>query len=255
MRKKTRHYPLIYTRYLFPIIADITILILFFIPNISFTLDTDQRQTMSLARLIQNTWDNSRLYLFSAQTQQTNDGILFYKSVFTVLIILLFLFILGFVMNLFSTIASGLYLFEKRPKITNIYTSIVPNRIVMLAFSLFLLPLTFFPDILVSLYRNLLLYDVSVKYTFISSGIMSTIVLALFTIITILSRKKEILLNINMFDYKKAKNSSNIQEKSDNSDKTDSARHYSLNATNTESIRELLGLPDDQNSDDDDSQK
>ena len=248
MRKKTRHYPLIYARYVFPLAFNLAIIILSFIPNIRFTLDTDQRQTMSLAKLIKNTWDNSRVYLFSAQTQQTNDGALFYKTVFTLLIILILLFVIGTLVNVFSAIACKTYFMDGKTKLRNIYTSIVPNRTVMLLLVIPLLPIAFFPDILVSCYRHLLLYNVSVDYSFISSGIIALILFAALVAVTFLSRKKEEELNCNIFKYNKA--SAKSPDDNDNGKTDNTVRHYSFNSSDNVADS-LLDLLDDNKKDSD----
>lgn len=243
MRKKTRHYPLIYARYVLPLTVNIAIIIISFLPVIRFTLDSDERQTMSLAKLIQNTWDNSRLYLFSSQTQQTNDGVLFYKSAFSLLIILTALFIAGTLLNIFAAISCKAYFFDGNSKLRNIYTSIVPNRVIMLIFSLSLLPIAFFPDILVYLYRHLLLYNVSVEYSFLSTGIMALILFAALVTVTLISRKKEEQFNLNIFKYKKNNTSEECSDKSKNSTDVSTARHYSFNnsASTADKLKELLG--------------
>ena len=246
MRKITKHYPLIYARYVFPLLANLLMLVTAFIPFIQFSLDSDKRTSMSLAELLKNCWDNSRIYLFSANTKQTNDGLLFYRSVFAILIICLLLFVVATAMNVFAAIASGSYFFGRQSKLKNVYTSIVPNRIVMLVFELPLLPMMFFPAILVYLYRNILLYNVSVEYRLISPAAISVILLSLSFIIIIVSRKKEILLGKNIFSYDKNQSTQNLSDdKKEDASDIQAEKHYRMNGSGsdeTESLRRLLGF-------------
>lgn len=255
MRKNNKHYPLIYARYIFPLIANLLIVIFFYFRNIRFILDTDIRQRMSLADLIENTWNNSRIYLFSANTEQTGEGVVFYRAVFAMLIFCLVLFIIGVAMNIFAAVAAGTYFIRGEQKLKNIYISIVPNRFVMLVFSLFLLPITFFPEILVYLYRHLLLYNVKVEYTGVSAGILSVIVMVVLIVITILSRKQEILQNRNIFIYNlDTADKKNKDSELEGAVKDTSSKHYSIrqsNADDTEKLKDLLGLSDDEDAEND----
>ena len=254
MRKKTLHYPLIYTRYIFPVIANLLIFAFLFIPNMRFTLDNDVRKSMSLFELIKNTWYNSRVYLFSAQTQQTNDGALFYKAVFVSLIICGLLFLIGTAMTAFASVVTVRYFNYNDDKLKNIYTAIVPNRIVMLAFSLPLLPLAFFPELLVYFYKHLLLYPVNVSYSGLSAGILSLITFILLIITTFLSKKREIAVGLNLFNFseQKKKNQTNIKE---DQSTVGGHTHYNIGnqKSNDEKLKDLLGLSDDSKPDDDDT--
>ena len=247
MRKKTQHYPLIYARYIFPAIANLLIIVSLFIPNMRFTLDKDVRQSMSLFELIKNTWYNSRVYLFSAQTQQTSDGALFYKAVFVTLIVCGLLFLIGTAMTVFASVTALKYFKIGDKKAKNIYTAIVPNRFVMLLFALTLLPITFFPEMLVYLYKHFLLYPVSVSYGVVSAGILSLIVIVLLIITTLLSRKQEIACGLNIF---------NFNEEAKKSTPTDDVEpaynnhtHYNIGTqkSNDEKLKSILGLSDDEN--------
>ncbi len=250
MRKNNKHYPLIYARYIFPLVANLLIVIFFYFRNIRFILDTDIRQRMSLADLIENTWVNSRMYLFSANAEQTGEGVVFYRAVFAMLIVCIVLFIIGVAMNIFAAIAAGSYYIRGEQKLKNIYISIVPNRFVMLVFSLFLLPITFFPEILVYLYRHLLVYNVKVEYTGVSAGILSVIVMVVLIVITILSRKREILQNRNIFIYNLEKTDKKKKDSElDDQAEATSEKHYSIRqpkADDAEKLKDLLGLSDDE---------
>ena len=247
MRKKAQHYPLIYARYIFPAIANLLIIVSLFIPNMRFTLDKDVRQSMSLFELIKNTWYNSRVYLFSAQTQQTNDGALFYKAVFVTLIICGLLFLIGTAMTVFASVTALKYFKIGDKKAKNIYTAIVPNRFVMLLFAVILLPITFFPEMLVYFYKHLLLYPVSVSYSGVSAGIISLILLVLLIVTTFISRKQEIAHGLNIFNFNEEikRTPPNEDVESTHSDHT----HYNIGnqKSNDEKLKSLLGLSDNEN--------
>ena len=245
MRKKTRHYPLIYARYVFPVISNILIIVFAFIPNMRFTLENDVRQSMSLWELIKNTWYNSRMYLFSEQTKQTNDGALFYKAVFITLVICGVLFLIGTLMSAFASLATLRYFKLNDTKLKNIYTAIVPNRFVMLVFSLTLLPITFLPEILVYFYKHLLLYPVSISYSGLSCGIMSLVVTVIMIALTLLSAKTETSLGLNIFYYDKG-GEQYLDSDIEKNPEAENSKHYSLNnnKNNDEKIKDLLGLSD-----------
>ena len=248
MRKKTQHYPLIYARYLFHAISNFLIIVFAFIPNITFTLDGDKREAMSLFGLIKNTWYNSRVYLFSAKTQQTSDGALFYKMVFATLIVCALLFIIGTAFTVFFTVTTVKHFNYGDNKIKNLFTAIVPNRAVLLAFSLTLVPISFFPKVLVYFYKNLLLYPVSVAHSGISAGLLTLSLTVIGFALTIITRKKEILLGKDLFDYNNKKSTAKSDAFDEDGDKKEDTKHYSLNKNNSSSskqLRYLLGLDEE----------
>ena len=247
MRKKAQHYPLIYARYIFPAIANLLIVVSLFIPNMRFTLDQDVRQSMSLFELIKNTWYNSRVYLFSVQTQQTSDGTLFYKAVFVTLIVCGLLFLIGTAMTVFASVATLKYFKFNDKRAKNIYTAIVPNRLVMLLFSLMLLPITFFPEMLVYFYKHLLLYPVSVSYSVVSSGIISLILLVLLIATTFLSRKQEITCGLNIFNFNEERKRTTPTEDVEPTHNNHTHYNIGIQKSNDEKLKSLLGLSDDEN--------
>jgi hypothetical protein len=217
-----------------------------FIPNVRYTLDGEEHVPISLFEFLENTWYNSRVYLFSESTKQTAEGATYYKILFATLTVAILLFIVGTAFNVFAAVACTRYFALDDKKAKNIYTAIVPNRLVMLATELTLLPLMFYPDIFVYITRHLRLIPVLVNYNGVSAGIVSTVLVILICAITILTQKKETLLGFNIFDYGKLsekKDSDNVL----NEHTADSERHYSIgnSKSNDQKLKSLLGISDD----------
>ena len=252
-KAKKRYHTTIYVRYILPFIAHITTAILAFFPFVRFTLGSDVRQKMSLLTLIRNIWKEARLYLFSANTEKVAEGVLFYRTVFVVLILLSLLYLISLATTVF-TVWSAIVHFKSNDRDTalktkNLYLTFIPNRIVMLFLYLFALPILFMPQILVSLYRNILMYAVSVTSTAMLVPIVYIVLFLLPAIFTVISKKYEMRANVNIFS--KAKNSPQ-QEQNDESSEREKERNeqkvYHMTDRSAEEqrqrLRELLGYED-----------
>ena len=255
MKKKNKGVGLIYVRYILPIVADLTLIILMFIPCVRYSLNSELREKMSLWQLITNTWNTARQYLFSSSSTVTEEGKLFYTTVFAALIICMLLLIIGVAVNVFTLVCAGsAYASKSNPKkdsnLKNLYLTFIPNRVVFIILRCTVLPIAFFPYLLVFFYRRLLLYMVSLNPTALIIGIGALAFLVATACVTALSKKYEMRLDMNIFSRKKA---SVVSDQMDNNkpkpDNSDEYRLYRMNQASkneqTERLRKLLGFDEE----------
>ncbi len=246
---------MVYAERIAPIAAHLALIIFMFIPSVQYSLDTDKRKIFSLWGLLGNVWNESRRYLFSASTERTSEGELFYQAVFASLIVLFVLFLIGLAVSVWSSTVCLMYYKEKKPSedaenAKNIFTTVIPNRFVLSLLRLTVIPLLFFPDLLVQLYRRLLLYNVSVSFTSIHYGLIAVLLFAAVTVITALSSKYEKRLGMDIFAKTEARKHDaffeEYEDSTDNSEPRELRRMKSSSAEEqTERIRELLGFSED----------
>ncbi len=205
MKKKNTGKGLMYARYAAPLLSYPILIIFMLIPNIRFSLDGEQRDPISALELLKNSFDNARYYLFSSTTQQTAEGLLFYKAVFAVIITLCALALIALAIHI-ATAVTGILAFsdsksaEQRKKIKDLYTTLIPNRMVLSILGALALPIAFLPEIVVYLYHKLLLYPVTVKHELFIAPWMFAIALYLTSVALIfLAKKSERRLELDMF--------------------------------------------------------
>ena len=209
MKKKTKGKGLIYARYAAPLLSYLILTVYMLIPKIRFSLDGEKRDPISALELLKNSFDNARYYLFSSSTQETAEGILFYKTVFTVIIILSALSLIGFGIYLVTAVVAVLAHSDKksaaeRKKIKDIYTTLIPNRAVLAILGLLPIPLSLLPEITVYLYHKLLLYPVSVKHElFVAPWMVALALYIVSTALIFLAKKSERRSGLDIFSKPK----------------------------------------------------
>lgn len=222
MKQNNPKKGLIYLRYLFPVISQILLTIFMSIPCIRFSLDGEKKAAISCMELLKNSWDNARVYLFSANTEQTNDGLLFYKSVFTVVIITVLLFIIPLAVNIFTAISGYMAFSENRlekdrKKVRNLYTTLIPNRVLLCAVGILTIPLSLLPEMIVYLYTHVLLYAVKVEHTiFVAPWMLALLFFVLSCVFTAIAKKCETASKTNMFSKRSRSDIIHSGEGSDN---------------------------------------
>ena len=245
MKNKKNGKLLIYVRYILPLASNVIIALISFIPCVTFTLNSDARESMSLSSFLLNVWTKSREYLFSSQTESTADGILFYKTVFIALIIVFLLFVLSFAVNLFSAITSLVFFIDDTSasyiKLKNVYLTFIPNRIVLISFDFLALPLLLFPHILVYFYRHILLYDIKVNISAIIPAAVYLVLLVSTVILTVFAKKYELRAKMNIF----AKSKISHDSESENNEylpqyKAQEQKLYRMNTVTAEEQRQKL---------------
>lgn len=198
---------MIYLRYIFPLISDLMLIIVAFIPCFRYSLDSEKHEPISLFELLGNAWNDSRKYLFSAQTTQSGEGVIFYRTVFATMLILLLLFIISMAIKIFSLSAAyplfrGGMLSESEDKRKRIYVTFIPNRAILLILELLSLPILLFPNLLVRYYRRLLLYLVTIDGYSIIPLIFGIALWVVSVILTILAKPHEIKAKVDIFAKK-----------------------------------------------------
>ena len=205
-KRKNQSEWVIHLRHIFPAVSDILLLILMLIPTFSFSISSKVQPKQSVFDLISNSWRGSREYLFSASAQTTPQGEAMYRAIFTVLIVLILVFVLGVVINVFSMIVSyrDVIAPEENKNLKNAYLAFIPNRILLLTFRLLVIPIFFLPDIVARYYRTRLYQAVYVKYALIHPAIMAALLFVITVVITIISKKYEISAKKDVFFKKSA---------------------------------------------------
>lgn len=207
MKKKKKSTSwVIHLRHIFPAVADLLLVILMFIPSFRFVIASKLQPKQSLFKLISNSWQGSREYLFSASAQTTPQGESMYRAIFIVLIALILIFALGVAINIFSMIVSykDMIAPNENKNLKNAYLAFIPNRIVLSAFRLLVIPIFFLPDIVARYYRTKLFQSVTVKYAPLHLAIIAAILFIITVVITIIAKKHELAEAKDVF-FKKSK--------------------------------------------------
>ena len=246
---------LIYARYILPIAADIILIILMSLPLVRYSLNSELKEKMSLWGLVSNTWNNSRLYLFSTGSTINAEGKMFYTTVFVALIICLLLFIIGVAVNIFTLLCAGSVYASKNGRksdgnIKNLYLTFIPNRVVYVILRGTVRPLAFFPYLLVFFYRRLLLYMVSVSANALIVGGGALILFVATAIVTAASKRFELRFDMNIFSKRKSAVSTEYDErKEDLPNDPDEYKIYQMRKASkdeqTERLRKLLGFDEE----------
>ena len=205
-KKKSNATWVIHLRHIFPAVSDLLLAVLALIPSFRFIISAKPQPKQSVFALIKNSWQGSREYLFSASAKTTPEGEAMYRAIFTVLILLILLFLLGAAINVFSMVVSyrDMTSREKNKNLKNADLSFIPNRIVLSIFRVLVIPIFFLPDIVARYYRTRLFQAVDVKYTLIHPAIIAAILFVITVLITVISKKYEAAYKRDVF-FKKSK--------------------------------------------------
>lgn len=240
-----KNLPLIYTRYILPLFSDLLFIIFAFIPCVTYTLDGEAKEKISLLQLMSNSWQNSRHYLFSAKSSAEPEGIAFYKSLFTVLIVLSLLFLLLIAIDIFtvSAFASEMRAQDKKCKL--LFVTLIPNRIVLNLIRLILLPIAFFPNIVTHLYRTVLIYPVTMRYS-LPLWILALSLWLICSVMCIVSRAAEKSADLDVFAISTTEEKSHAPDENKNEPSSQKARRVGNNSSKGE-LGSIRGLFSDDN--------
>ena len=99
-KQEERRRAWIYTRYLFPILSLLLILGSLALPCLRYvTADTGTNDSISSFELLQNSWDQVRVYLFgTAASEQLPENVAFCETVLVLLVVLVLLFLVVYIM-------------------------------------------------------------------------------------------------------------------------------------------------------------
>ena len=133
MKNNTKKY-LIYLRYLLPIVTYIAIFAMLFVPSYRFVTATVSDESVSSAELISLNWDSVRNVLFGNE-EHTSAEILFAKSCFPLIIILVILLLFSLAISIWSAIAVLRWFNsedeESAERERRLFCVFIPNRIVL----------------------------------------------------------------------------------------------------------------------------
>lgn len=153
--------------YLAPTVALLLLLIAVCLPVLQYTTAAGvTNQSLSTLRLLRNSWNEVREYLFGT-SEQLSVTLTFSKTVLITLIIGIVCFLLGAAASVFYTVGALRYL--SNPEDTGtariLWITLFPNRAVACLWFLLLLPLLAFPRLLVGIYAFMLHSAVTLKFS------------------------------------------------------------------------------------------
>ena len=124
----------IYARYVLPIVALIVIFIMSFVPSFRFVFDGDDGLDMSLAKLVSNSWEESRNILFGSG-ERTDASVIFSRTLFSLIIALTIASLISFAVSVWSMIVAFKCFLsddeESAERWRTVFCVFVPNRIVL----------------------------------------------------------------------------------------------------------------------------
>ena len=139
---------LIYIRYLLPIFSLLITAVMMLVPSYRFIFSGKAGELMSEVKLISNSWEQVRSVLFGT-AEQTDAAIIFSRTLFTLIIVLVLLFLASFAISIWSAVVAFKYFLsddeESAENTRRIFRVFIPNRIVLcilssLGFSIAILP-------------------------------------------------------------------------------------------------------------------
>ncbi len=187
----------IYVRYLLPIALCILLIGVMLIPSLSYTTMGE----ISLAELVENSWNQARQYLFSKSDSEAMSEN-FYKTVIVLIPILIVMFAIGIASVIATAVGALMYINSHEFRRSNgriWFITIVPNRIVMCMLHALVLPLLFYSRIIILLYGKLLGVNVSLKTSFPEAWIFGILFIAVIIAMSIISCEFEKDMGIDLF--------------------------------------------------------
>ena len=204
-QKQTRARACILAKNLYPIAMILLILVSLFIPCLRYTTaDTGTGQTLSQWELMENSWEQSREYLFG-NGERTSGNTLFCRAVFGTLIGCGLAFLVGAVATVWYS-AGALY-YVKNPQWRGtgraLYLTLFPNRVVCCLWSILPLPMLIFPRLLVFFYQRYFYYKVLLNVTFPEPMVIGGVLLAVLIGLSLGFAKWETQMGLSPYQKKK----------------------------------------------------
>lgn len=154
-KKQNAYLACIYIRYALPVISLLAIFAMLFVPAHRFIFSGKAGEKISVARLILNSWDQSRNVLFGT-ADQTDAAIIFSRALFIILIVLAVLYIISLAISVWSAFTAFRFFLsddeEASEKQRRIFCAFIPNRIALCASNLLGLAIAALPYIMTPLY-------------------------------------------------------------------------------------------------------
>lgn len=206
MKKQTKQ-KLIYIRYVLPVIMIALAILAAFIPSYRFIAEGELRDTMSLATLVSNAWEESREMLF-AKTGQTNGQLLFAKVILTMIIVSAVLYAVALFAAIWS-MAVALKLFisddeEGAERSRTLFITIFPNRIILTVAEGLALFFAMIPYFMPLIYKNTLALNVKLVLTAPDALILLALSLTAIAVISAITARFERRFDADVFKKRKA---------------------------------------------------
>ena len=193
---------LIYIRYLLPIFASIVIFAMLFVPSYRFIFSGEVGDPMSTARLLSNSWEQARNVLFGVG-EQTNMAISFSKILFTLIIILVVIFLLSVVVSIWTATVAFRCFFnkdsEKVERSRQILLVFIPNRIILSIFTVLSLSISCLPYLMKPIYWVTYSQAVSVVLEAPDSLIIGGVLVLAIIVLSCVCARIECKLEMNLF--------------------------------------------------------
>lgn len=252
MKKQTKQ-KLIYLRYVLPVVLISLAFVAAFIPSYRFIAEGELRDTMSLATLVSNAWEESREILF-AKTGQTNGQLLFARTMLTVIIISAILYIAALAAAVWS-MAVALKLFisddeEGAERARTLFITLFPNRIVLTAAEGLALAFAAIPYVLPLIYKNTLALNVKLTLSAPDAFIILAISLVAISVLSAFTAPLERRFDADVFKKRKAfasesEKTEEVEYESQFSiENEDDPEYRKMREEQAERIRRLLGGKD-----------
>ncbi len=190
----------IYVRYLFPLICALLIFAVLLIPCLQYSNNqSGTDEPISAVRLMKNSWDQVRNYLFGSGTQ-TNGNIQFSRTVLVLLILFWILFFAGIAVALWAFVAFLHYAEEDRgDQVGRIwFITLIPNRTVLCVLYALMLPLPCFPRIVILLYRSIYV-AVELRIHWLDPMWVAFFLFAVTVVLSCITAKEERALRMDLF--------------------------------------------------------
>lgn len=179
----------IYFRYIFPIIANLAMIGVMFVPAYRYvTADTGINKAISLWTLVGNSWAQVREYLFGGGKQEI-AVVDFSWTVLMTIIVFSILFVLGAFSAIYAAICAFRYFANdcRESHERAVFITLVPNRIVLCIYHALVLPLFFFPLLMPSIYDAILHYHVEISYPLFDMAIVAVALYVMVVVIVAIS--------------------------------------------------------------------
>ena len=246
-KKQNAYLACIYIRYALPVISLLAIFAMLFVPAHRFIFSGKAGEKISVARLILNSWDQSRNVLFGT-ADQTDAAIIFSRALFIILIVLAVLYIISLAISVWSAFTAFRFFLsddeEASEKQRRIFCAFIPNRIALCASNVLGLAIAALPYIMTPLYD--LTYSQKVTAVleppFIDSLIVGGVLLMVSFILSAFSAPIERALSADVFEKPKTDDAYEVEDEDHEVDE-----EIDISSSENARIRELFAKKADKN--------
>ena len=246
INKKNRNAYLacVYIRYFLPTVSLLAIFGMLFLPAHRFVFSAEVGDKISVAKLLLNSWNQSRNVLFG--TESYSDGeMIFARALFITVIVLAVLYIFSLVISIWSAFVAFKFFLsddeEGAEKQRRIFCAFIPNRIVLCLCTVFGLAIAALPYIMTPIYGLTQIENVTavLEPPYLDSLIVGGALLLITFVLSAVSAPIERALSADLFEKEVKKDVD--AAKDDYEDEYESIKTSSKNSANENArIRELF---------------